>query len=116
METLMSDEVLTPENETEAPGYIAYIFTNDAKQAGNLHMMLEMFHNGVLNNSIGLMTAKHKETGEVSTLIVGVEHDGAETFTFPLARILGKGEAADYVGPDGQGGWLGEVEVDGTVN
>lgn len=112
----MSDEVQTPETVTEDPGYIAYIFTNDAKQAGSLHMLLEMFHNGVLNNSIGLMTGKNKDTGEVSTLLVGVEHDGTETFTYPLARILNPGEAAKFVGPDGQGGWLEEVAVDGSVN
>lgn len=112
----MSDEVQTPENENEDPGYIAYIFTNETKQAPGLHMILEMFHNGVLNNSIGIMTGKHKDTGAVDTLIVGVEHDGTETFTYPLARILNPGEASKYTGPDGKGGWLEEVVVDGTVN
>jgi hypothetical protein len=110
MQNTMSDEVQT-HAETDR-GYIAYLFTNDRNHAFILHQMLEMFHNGVLQNTIGLMDAKNTETDEVETLIVGVEHDGDQTFTFPLARILTPAEGAKYQGPDGQGGFLGGVDVD----
>jgi hypothetical protein len=111
MENLMSDnEVLTP--ETEERGYIAYLFTNDKNKAFVLHQLLEMFHNGVFQNTIGLMEAKNRDTGKVETLIVGVEHNGAETFTYPLARLLDPEEGAKYAGPDGNGGWLDGVDGD----
>jgi hypothetical protein len=114
MENHMSDEVQTQTNDEE-PGYIAYLFTNNKDSAFLLHQLLEMFHRGVLENTIGLMEAKNTETGAIERLIVGVAHDGEDTFTYPLARLLEPEEAGKYVGPDGQGGYLEGVEV-GTVN
>jgi hypothetical protein len=116
METLMSDEVLTQtEDHDDDRGYIAYLFTNDAQRAGVLHQLLEMFHRGVLENTIGIMEAKNKESGAIERLIVGVEHNGADTFTYPLARLLNPDEAQKYAGPDGKGGYLDE-DGSGTVN
>lgn len=110
----MSSEAVT-QTEEEDRGYIAYLFTNDAERAGVMHQLLEMFHRGVLENTIGIMEAKNKETGAIERLIVGVEHDGADTFTYPLARLLSPSEAQNYAGPDGKGGYLEEDES-GTVN
>lgn len=109
----MSSEAVTQADEER--GYIAYLFTNDAKGASVLHQLLEMFHRGVLENTIGIMEAQNKESGEIERLLVGVAHDGDATYTFPLARLLDPGEGDKYAGPDGQGGYLDGVES-GTIN
>lgn len=108
----MSDtEIQTPVIEDEEPGLIAYMFTNDRTQLPQFQQLLDVYYKGVFENAVGIMQAKHKVTGELSTLLVGVEHlEDGNTVTYPLARILSFDEASSYVGPDCQGGWLEDVE------
>lgn len=113
----MSDNIQTPEvsadetvvnstNVDSEPGLIAYMFTNHKEQVQMLQSYLDMFYRGAYANTIGLQSAYNTETGLEEVLIVGVQHDGAITKTYPLARILANGEEAKYVAPDGKGGWL----------
>lgn len=108
----MSDTTIqTPEDKD---GLISYIFANDRDRVWYLQQLLDLYYRGAFENSIGIMVAKKKGTEEEHTLIVGVAHDEKGiTSTFPLARVLGPDEAFGYVGPDGEGGWLDEDEVDG---
>lgn len=108
----MSDDIQTADQaaETEA-GLIAYMFTNHPEQGPMMQSLLDMYYRGAYSNTIGIQSAYNKETGEEELLIVGVEHDGETTNAYPLARILGPGEAANYVGPDGKGGWLDDNDL-----
>lgn len=104
----MSDNIQTNDQLEEA-GLIAYMFTNNPEQGTVMQSLLDMFYRGVHDNTIGLMSAYNKKTGEEELVIVGVLHDGELTRTLPLARILVGNEGAEtYLGPDGEGGWLGE--------
>jgi hypothetical protein len=107
----MSDEVQTPEDDT---GLIAWMFTNDRTQLRQFQQLLDMYYKGEYENRVGIMQGKHKETGELHTLIVGVAHgEDGNTEAFPLARVLSAEEASGYVGPDCEGGWLeNEEEVE----
>lgn len=101
----MSDtEILTEDTEM---GLIAYMFTNHAEQGVMLQQLLDMFYRGVYANTIGVGSLMNTETGEEELVLVGLEHreDGL-TDTYPLARVLGPDEIANYVFPDGKGGWL----------
>jgi hypothetical protein len=112
----MSDEVLTPAAENET-GLIAYLFTNNVAQAPFLQQLLEMYYKGAYTNTIGVMSALNTETDKEELLIVGVMHtpEGL-TNTLPLARILDPDEVANYLGPDGKGGWLEGDVSDALVN
>lgn len=107
----MSDNIQTPEQADE-PGLIAYMFTNNKEQGPVLQQILDLFYRGVHDNTIGLMSAYNKKTGEEELVLVGVLHDGMITNTFPLARVFVGTEGAEtYLGPDGKGGWLGEEDA-----
>lgn len=105
----MSDTEIHPPDEEQ--GLIAYMFTNDRTQLPKFQKLLDLYYQGVFTNSVGIMEAKHKITGELETLLVGVEHlEDGNTVTYPLARILSPDEAALFVGPDCEGGWLEDEE------
>lgn len=98
----------------EEPGLIAYVFTNNIQQGGFLQSLLDMFYRGCFSNTIGIMSARNKETDEEELVLVGVEHlEDGNTLTYPLARVLKPEEGPNYIGPDGKGGWL-EPEVEAT--
>lgn len=109
----MSDNIQTPSGDEDV-GLIAYMFTNNAVQAPVLQSLLDMFYRGCYDNTIGLMSARNDVTGKEETLIVGVEHVGEDTLTYPLARLLDPDEVKNYSSPDGKGGWLEKVEQDGS--
>lgn len=110
----MSDNV-TPVNdvdEVEAPGVIAYMFSNDKDGADRLLSFLRMFYEGVYRNTVGIMEAKNKDTGELELVLVGIDHsDDGMTDTFPIAKILNANDAVRYLAPDSEGGWLGNDEL-----
>lgn len=102
----MSDNV-TP--VTEEPGVIAYMFSNDKDGADRLLSYLRMFYEGVYKNSVGIMEAKNKDTGQLELVLVGINHgeDGL-TDTFPIAKILSAHDAVRYLAPDSEGGWIAD--------
>ena len=80
-----------------------------------LEMMFKMYHTGAFQNTIGIMEAMNKTTGNEEVLIVGLtfsEKDGEKTIAecYPLARILDKDEVDNYLSPDGRGGYWGEID------
>lgn len=95
----------------DEPGIIAYLFSNDPKQAGTLLPTIRMFYNGVYENTVGIMEARNDVTEEIEIVLVGVKHeeDGSTTVV-PLAKILTAEEAGDLSCPDSQGGWINTKE------
>jgi hypothetical protein len=104
----MSDDLQTPEAED---GLIAYMFTNHPEQGEYLQQLLNMFYSGCYENTVGIASMRNNTTGKEELVIVGVEHVGELTNTYPLARILTADEVATYSAPDGKGGWLDEEEA-----
>lgn len=108
----MSDTIETQTPEADEAGVIAYMFTNDPEKGKLMQSMLGMFYQGVYNNTIGIMSALNKETNKEELVIVGVQHNGGTTNTYPLAKVLSPEEAfGTYACPDGKGGWLGEEDA-----
>ncbi len=79
------------------------LFTNNPNALQ--YSILEMFYRGVINNTLGLMEAKNKETGEIEMILVGLDKEGEEVKTYPLARIFKQGEATNLLAPDGKGAY-----------
>lgn len=69
--------------------------------------MLEMFYNGAFSGQIGLMHAKHEESGDIHRLIVGTEwnQETNKLDTYPLARLIEPDQMNGYLAPDGKGGY-----------
>lgn len=85
-----------------------YIFSNVLSDT-RLPSLLEMFYRGVFVNTIGIMCALDKRTDTDALLLVGVEDDGkGGVSTYPLARILDPAEVANYLSPDGLGGYFND--------
>jgi hypothetical protein len=86
-----------------------YVFSNDMKEEGTVNL-LQMFYRGAHENTIGIMRAKNLETGEIESLLVGLDipkpGSGESTRTYPLAKILPPDEALKYRSPDGVGGYF----------
>lgn len=67
--------------------------------------LLEMFYRGVLANTLGLMEARNTETGELDLILVGLDKEGTEIKTYPLAVMLKTDGGKIYEAPDGKGGY-----------
>lgn len=67
--------------------------------------LLEMFYRGVLANTLGLMEARNTETGELDLILVGLDKEGDEVKTYPLAVMLKKDGGKIYQAPDGKGNY-----------
>ncbi len=67
--------------------------------------LIEMFYRGVLANTLGLMEARNSETGELELILVGLDKEGDEVKTYPLAVMLNKDGGKIYEAPDGKGGY-----------
>lgn len=91
---------------------VEWLFTNDKTNPAIVNIF-RIFHNVTYMNSLGVMHAKNKETGEVSTILVGVDiqPDGSIN-TWPLAKVLTPQEQNMFLSPDGEGGWIGENETE----
>lgn len=84
---------------------VEYIFTNDPTNP-NPQQILHLFYEGVFKNLVGIMHAKHKPSGEIHTVLVGLDKGGDGYInTYPLARILSREEQDEYLAPDGKGGY-----------
>ena len=125
MSTEITEELLhlatsAPE-EVEAPKdttFTEWLFTNDKSNMALRHLNRSLY-NAAFANGLGMMHAKHVDTGEICTLIVGVVETEQGLNVMPMARVLKENEVALYLGPDGEGGWRGDVdehgESDGTA-
>lgn len=99
---------VAPLEPTEVEVNLA-IFTNKDRDISS-YQLLQLFYTGAFENTIGLMRAKNKVTGEEEQLIVGMTvNDNGEIDTYPLARVLTPSDVPLYLSPDGKGGWHGEV-------
>lgn len=88
-----------------AKEYLLQVFTNEGPNDPAMSMLM-MFVDGVFKNKIGLMRARHSETGELSLIIVGIEPgEGDQVSTYPLARVMSAEESTFYQSPDGVGGY-----------
>ena len=82
-----------------------YIFTNDPTNPFP-QQILHLMHDIVFKNLMGIMQAKHRTTGEIHSILVGLElADDGSVNTYPLCRILTQSEQAEYLAPDGKGGY-----------
>lgn len=109
----MSKEIeLTQEEENE---YVLHVFSNVANDAPALSMLM-MFADGVFKNKVGLMRAKHAETGEETLILVGIEtQEDGSSLTYPLARVMTAEEATFYHSPDGLGGFQAGTYTKGSA-
>lgn len=113
----MSDNETPEQLDNEEPGVIAYMFSNDQQATPRLLPLLKMFYRGVYENTVGLMEAKNRDTGNVEMLLVGLEHDeNGMTNTFPLAKILDAATAIRYLAPDSEGGWLEDPDFEQEIS
>lgn len=111
----MTDNVIQFPNPTDLAErlkgieFAEFIFTND-KENPFPQQILHTFYDAVLKNRVGVMHVKDATTGEVETVLVGVDlkEDGTAD-CFPLAKVLKHGEADNYLVPDGLGGYVGDT-------
>jgi len=113
MSETLEDLVVTEDDVVEAgvaePSPKAYhllAFTNDRTNQAVVKQ-LEMFYQIVINNQLAIMHARNDKTGEVETILVGIEREGDATY--PLAKILGEADINTYSPPDGVGGYLSDA-------
>lgn len=108
---------LPPQTEmpaaTEAFELVEYIFTNN-KESPFPKNLLHLFYEGCFTNTVGIMEAKNKLTGNVELLLVGLEKAEDGINTYPMARILSLEEQDNYLAPDGYGNYPGE-EMSGSA-
>lgn len=84
-----------------------YKFTNQ-KESPYLDSLLAMFYSGAYRNAIGIMEAQREcgdGKGYPALILVGVAEEDGETKCFPLAEVIPSERAAEYLHPDGKGGY-----------
>lgn len=88
-------------------GMIPYVFANDKRNPAPFGL-LDMFYAGVSTNTVGIMVAKDKVTGNEVPILVGLSKtEGDEQpSVFPLAVIIGELDTGRYLPPDGKGGYV----------
>lgn len=102
----MSKKTKKKDHEVEVEVHML-IIANDPNEQGNVQLF-QMFYSGVFSNTIGVMRAKDKSTGNIESLLVGVEASEEGPKFYPLARVLAPDEVSNYLSPDGKGGYFGE--------
>lgn len=94
----------------EGKGMMPWVFTNDKTNPAPFQI-LDLFYKGVFSNTVGVMHAKRKDTGNLELLLVGLTKDeGGDLGIYPLARLLSMEDSADYLPPDGNGGYVEPAE------
>ena len=71
-----------------------WVFTSTPNPG--LTQLFHAFYNGAFRNRIGVAHCRHKETGELATILVGVHSDGDDVQLYPLAKVLNELEVNDY--------------------
>lgn len=94
---------------SEGVAMTEWIFANEKNPA--LRQLFHSMYAGVFQNRLGLAHCKNSETGELETLIVGInptEENGVQLF--PLAVIIDESKVGNWLSPDGNGGYVGPAE------
>ena len=98
-------ELVLPEHLENGIELVEYIFTNDPTNPFP-QQVLHLLYESVFKNLVGIMHAKHKVTGDIHTLLVGLEKtEDGQINTYPMARVLSADEHNEYLAPDGKGGY-----------
>lgn len=104
----MSNDV---KQEGQEAVLLAFSNDKDEQHLGILRGLLKMVYHTVLTNRLAIMEAKNVHTGEIETILVGVEQTGNGLNCYPLFKPITDTESAKYASPDGKGGFL-EREVE----
>lgn len=93
------------ETQPVVPAPVLYKFTNH-EISHELDNLLAMFYQGTYGNTLGIMQALNKDSGEEEIILVGVVLDEeGKADCYPLATILSAETAKNYAAPDGKGGF-----------
>lgn len=106
---------MSTDTQEEGVELALMVFANDKseQQTEVLRGLLKMVYSAALTNQIAVMEAKNTETGKLEVVLVGVTHgpDGSVN-CWPLFLPLRAEDVGKYIAPDGQGGFIGEPEVE----
>ena len=90
----------------EEAGAKPYVFANDTSNPAPF-AILDMIYKGVYTNTLGIMIAKHKESGVELPVLVGIAGVQGEDMTlFPVAVAINQENAEQFLAPDGAGGYV----------
>jgi hypothetical protein len=78
-----------------------HVFANDRSNKIPFGI-LDMVYQGVFTNTLGIMICKHKDSGQLIPVLVGLAGEGV----YPVAMCIGAEHAAQFMPPDGEGGYL----------
>lgn len=81
-----------------------WVFANEKNPA--LRQLFHSLYSGVFTNRVGLAHCKNIKTGELQTLLVGVNPTETGAQLFPLAVVIEEANVGDYASPDGKGGFI----------
>lgn len=115
MENEITDELLSvaqgnieEAQPVEGVQMTEWVFANQQNPA--LRQLFHSLYQGVFQNRIGLAHCKNSETGELETLIVGVNQIESGAQLFPLAVVIEEADVNKWLSPDGKGGFIGPAE------
>lgn len=100
---------VTKAQPAEGVNMYEWVFANERNPA-----LLQLFHSlyeGAFKNRLGIAHCKNRTNDKLQTLIVGVNPtEGGGAQLYPLAVILEEDQLADFMSPDGHGGYVGVAE------
>jgi len=86
-----------------------WVFANE--QNPGLVQLFHSLYQGVFSNKLGLAHCKNVKTGNLDTLIVGVNPtEEGSVQLFPLAVVIEEADVMNWHSPDGAGGYVGPAE------
>ena len=100
--TLNKKNLITSENEIASVDIGLIVFSNDITEQGTVEL-LKMFYKGAFENTIGIARCKNSKTGNIESVLVGVDPEGG---FYPLAKVLDPADVAVLQAPDGKGGYF----------
>lgn len=107
---------MSNDTPTEGQGQQAMLlaFSNDKTEEhlNVLRGLLKMVYHTVLRNKLAIMEARNDATGEIETVLVGVQQNGDAISCYPLFKPITDVEAAMYSAPDGNGGFVSRTPED----
>lgn len=75
--------------------------------------LLDILYRQTFENRVGIMIAKHAETGDLVPIICFVgDKDGEDVALYPIARMLKEDETQDYLAPLGNGEYFSYDQPD----
>lgn len=109
----MTDEQakMADENSGKIP-LLTFTNNKDPENLGQLQGLLQMVIHTVFSGRLACMQALNKETGNEELILVGTTQDENGVGCYPLFVPIRAEDVSKYLGPDGQGGWIGEVPAE----